>query len=95
MNLCGNHPRHQRRLPDCLVEVLIPDFKGEAGPLETVLCARPDVLNHNTETVPRLYRAVRWAASTRARWSCSTARAAYAPDIPTKTGMMMGLGEER
>ena len=49
----------KRRLPDCRVEVLIPDFKGDASPLETVLDARPDVLNHNTETVPRLYRAVR------------------------------------
>ena len=46
-------------MPDTRVEVLIPDFKGEAAPLETVLDARPDVLNHNTETVPRLYRMAR------------------------------------
>ena len=47
------------RMPDTRVEVLIPDFKGEAAPLHTVLDARPDVLNHNTETVPRLYRMAR------------------------------------
>ena len=47
------------RMPDTRVEVLIPDFKGERAPLETVLDARPDVLNHNTETVPRLYRMAR------------------------------------
>ena len=47
------------RVPDCRVEVLIPDFKGEEASLRTVLDARPDVLNHNTETVPRLYRMAR------------------------------------
>ena len=47
------------RVPDCRVEVLIPDFKGEVAPLRTVLEARPDILNHNTETVPRLYRMAR------------------------------------
>ena len=49
----------KHRLPGCRVEVLIPDFKGEREPLEIVLAAKPDILNHNTETVPRLYRAVR------------------------------------
>ncbi len=84
----------KRRLPDCRVEVLIPDFKGEAGPLETVLRARPDVLNHNTETVPRLYRAVRSGGKyARALELLDRART-FAPGIPTKTGMMMGLGEE-
>ena len=83
----------KRRLPECRVEVLIPDFKGEAGPLETVLRARPDVLNHNTETVPRLYRAVRSGGKyTRTLELLERART-FAPDIPTKTGMMMGLGE--
>ncbi len=47
------------RVPDCRVEVLIPDFKGEEAPLRAVLAARPDILNHNTETVPRLYRMAR------------------------------------
>ncbi|MDP3716943.1 MAG: lipoyl synthase [Acidobacteriota bacterium] len=83
------------RLPECRVEVLIPDFKGDAGPLETVLDAKPDVLNHNTETVPRLYRAVR-SGGKYARTLELLARARnYAPGIPTKTGMMMGLGEEQ
>jgi lipoic acid synthetase len=84
----------KRRLPDCRVEVLIPDFKGEREPLEIVLAARPDVLNHNTETVPRLYRAVR-SGGRYARTLELLDRARHiAPDIPTKTGMMMGLGEE-
>jgi lipoic acid synthetase len=84
----------KRRLPECRVEVLIPDFKGEAGPLETVLRARPDVLNHNTETVPRLYRAVRSGGKYARTLELLARSRAFAPDIPTKTGMMMGLGEE-
>ena len=82
------------RLPECRVEVLIPDFKGEAGPLETVLNAKPDVLNHNTETVPRLYRAVRSGGKYPRTLELLDRSRKYAPDIPTKTGMMMGLGEE-
>jgi lipoic acid synthetase len=85
----------RRRLPDCRVEVLIPDFKGEAGPLETVLDARPDVLNHNTETVPRLYRAVRSGGRYTRTLELLDRSRNYAPQIPTKTGMMMGLGEEQ
>jgi lipoic acid synthetase len=81
-------------MPDTRVEVLIPDFKGEAQPLETVLDARPDVLNHNTETVPRLYRMARSGGKyTRTLELLDRART-YAPDIPTKTGLMVGLGEE-
>ncbi len=84
----------KQRLPECRVEVLIPDFKGEAGPLEIVLNAKPDILNHNTETVPRLYRAVR-SGGKYARTLALLDRARhFAPGIPTKTGMMMGLGEE-
>ena len=82
------------RLPECRVEVLIPDFKGEAGPLETVLNAKPDVLNHNTETVPRLYRAVRSGGKYPRTLELLDRSRKYAPGIPTKTGMMMGLGEE-
>jgi lipoic acid synthetase len=82
------------RLPQTRVEVLIPDFKGEQGPLATVLDARPDVLNHNTETVPRLYRMARSGGKyTRTLELLDRART-YAPDIPTKTGLMVGLGEE-
>lgn len=82
------------RLPECRVEVLIPDFKGDAGALETVLNARPDVLNHNTETVPRLYRAVRSGGKYARTLELLDRARKYAPDIPTKTGLMMGLGEE-
>jgi lipoyl synthase len=82
------------RMPDTRVEVLIPDFKGAARALYTVLDAHPDVLNHNTETVPRLYRMVRSGGKyTRTLELLERARA-YAPDIPTKTGLMVGLGEE-
>jgi lipoic acid synthetase len=74
--------------------VLIPDFKGEREPLETVLDASPDVLNHNTETVPRLYRMARSGGKyTRTLELLDRARR-YRPDIPTKTGLMVGLGEE-
>jgi lipoic acid synthetase len=83
------------RLPECRVEVLIPDFKGEAGPLETVLDAKPDVLNHNTETVPRLYRAVRSGGKYARTLELLDRSRKYAPGIPTKTGLMMGLGEEQ
>ena len=83
------------RLPECRVEVLIPDFKGEEPSLGAVLDARPDILNHNTETVPRLYRMARSGGKyTRCLELLDRARR-YAPDIPTKTGLMVGLGEER
>jgi lipoyl synthase len=77
----------------CRVEVLIPDFQGHEDPLRTVLDARPDILNHNTETVPRLYRVARPGGRyTRALELLDRARR-FAPDIPTKTGIMVGLGE--
>ncbi len=82
------------RVPDCRVEVLIPDFKGEESSLRTVLDAGPDILNHNTETVPRLYRMARSGGKyTRCLELLDRARR-YAPGIPTKTGLMVGLGEE-
>jgi len=81
------------RRPDCRVEVLIPDFQGHEAPLRAVLEARPDILNHNTETVPRLYRVARPGGRyTRALELLDRARR-WAPDIPTKTGLMVGLGE--
>ena len=81
------------RRPECRVEVLIPDFQGQEGPLRAVLDARPDVLNHNTETVPRLYRIARPGGRyTRALELLERARS-WAPAIPTKTGLMVGLGE--
>jgi lipoic acid synthetase len=83
-----------RLMPATRVEVLIPDFKGEAAPLQTVLDARPDVLNHNTETVPRLYRMARSGGKYSRTLELLGRARAYAPDIPTKTGLMVGLGEE-
>ena len=82
------------RIPSCRVEVLIPDFKGDEAALRTILDARPDVLNHNIETVPRLYRLARPGGRyDRALQLLERARA-WAPDIPTKSGLMVGLGEE-
>ena len=82
------------RMPQTRVEVLIPDFKGAESPLHTVLDARPDVLNHNTETVPRLYRMARSGGKYTRTLELLDRSRAYAPDIPTKTGVMVGLGEE-
>jgi lipoic acid synthetase len=80
--------------PDCRVEVLIPDFQGIESSLRTVLDAGPDVLNHNTETVPRLYRLARPGGRyPRALELLDRART-IAPGIPTKTGLILGLGEE-
>jgi lipoic acid synthetase len=80
------------RIPACAVEVLIPDFKGDWNALATVLDARPDVLNHNTETVPRLYRAVRPGA--RFSRSLELLTRSKQAGLLTKSGIMVGLGEE-
>jgi lipoyl synthase len=81
------------RRPECRVEVLIPDFQGNDASLRSVLEAKPDILNHNTETVPRLYRIARPGGRyPRALELLDRARR-WAPDIPTKTGLMVGLGE--
>ncbi|MFZ0818907.1 MAG: lipoyl synthase [Candidatus Acidiferrales bacterium] len=85
----------RRRVPGCRVEVLIPDFRGVWPALETVLAARPDVLNHNVETVPRLYRQVRKGAIYERSLELLRRAKEYAPEIPAKTGMMLGLGESR
>jgi len=81
------------RIPGCRVEVLVPDFQGSREAMKTVLDASPDVLNHNIETVPRLYREVRFGA----RYERSLEMLAFAaklrPDIPVKSGLMVGLGE--
>ena len=83
----------RQQIPGCGVEVLIPDFQGNLEAVETVMEARPDVLNHNTETVPRLYRQVRLGA----RYERSLAVLQHAhrvcPTTPTKSGVMLGLGE--
>jgi lipoyl synthase len=82
------------RLPECRIEVLIPDFQGNDDALRAVLDAAPDVLNHNTETVPRLYRMVRSGGRYARTLELLDRSHRYAPDIPTKTGVMVGLGEE-
>jgi lipoyl synthase len=81
------------RAPGCQVEVLIPDFKGSRAALETVLAASPDVLNHNLETVERLQRPVRKAGRYDRSLTLLADAARLRPDIPTKTGLMLGLGE--
>lgn len=83
------------RAPQCRIEVLIPDFRGSDASLRSVLDARPDVLNHNTETVPRLYRMARPGGRYVRTLELLDRSRRYAPDIPTKTGLMVGLGEER
>ncbi len=80
--------------PDVRIEVLIPDFQGKEPSLRTVLDAGPDVLNHNTETVPRLYRVARPGGRYPRTLELLERARAYAPDIPTKSGLMVGLGEE-
>jgi len=80
------------RVPGCAVEVLIPDFKGNWAALDVVIEARPDILNHNTETVPRLYREVRPGA--RFSRSLELLRRAKDAGLLTKSGIMLGLGEE-
>jgi lipoic acid synthetase len=77
------------------VEVLIPDFRGDWPALETVLRARPDVLNHNIETVPRLYRQVRKGAVYERSLELLRRAKEMAPQTPAKSGMMLGLGESR
>src|ERR1700688_4864252 len=83
------------RVPGCKVEVLIPDFRGDWQALETVVRARPDVLNSNTETVPRLYRQVRKGAIYERSLELLRRAKLLAPEMPTKTGLMLGLGETR
>ena len=83
------------RLDGCRIEVLIPDFQGNEAALRTVLDARPDVLNHNTETVPRLYKMARSGGRYARTLELLDRSRHYAPDIPTKTGLMVGLGEEK
>jgi len=85
----------RRRVPECKVEVLIPDFRGDWNALATVMAAGPDVLNHNMETVPRLYRRVRKGAVYERSLELLRRALEMAPDVPTKTGMMLGLGEAR
>jgi lipoyl synthase len=81
------------QVPQCRIEVLIPDFQGMEAPLRAVLDAGPDVLNHNTETVPRLYRMARSGGRYSRTLELLDRSRHYRPDIATKTGIMVGLGE--
>jgi lipoic acid synthetase len=81
------------RVEGIRIEVLIPDFKGKLELLQHIIDARPDILNHNTETVPSLYRRVR--PQGRYQWTLSVLAEAKRQGMTTKTGIMLGLGEER
>ena len=85
----------RQRVTACRIEVLVPDFSGRACDLECVLDAGPDILNHNLETVERLYRTARPGG--RYRWALRLLDHArrYRPSTPTKSGIMVGLGESR
>ncbi len=85
----------RHRVPHCRVEVLIPDFRGDWQALATVVDARPEVLNHNLETVPRLYRQVRPGAVYARSLELLRRAKQKVPSMPVKTGMMLGLGETR
>ncbi|MGH9531952.1 MAG: lipoyl synthase, partial [Terriglobales bacterium] len=83
----------RKAAPGCRVEVLIPDFQGNDDALRTVLQARPDVLNHNTETVPRLYRPVRSGARYERSLRLLENVKNFASGVVSKSGVMAGLGE--
>ena len=85
----------RRRLPESKIEVLTPDFQGDTEALRAVLEARPDVFNHNVETVERLYPHVRPQAVFRRSLSALKQAKTIAPDILTKSGFMLGLGENQ
>ena len=81
----------RRQVPGCKIEVLIPDFKGDTKALKKIIDSGPDILNHNTETVPRLYQPVR--PQGRYEWTLNVLQFAKQEGMVTKSGMMLGLGE--
>ena len=85
----------RQRLPHCTIEVLIPDFKGNRAALKEVMDARPEILNHNTETVPRLYRTVRPQANYRQTLNVLSNAKILDPGTISKSGIMVGLGETK
>ncbi len=85
----------RRRLPRCSTEVLIPDFKGNYHALKMVMDAKPSILNHNTETVPRLYRTVRPQANYQRSLRLLLQAKEIDSQAVTKTGIMVGVGETR
>ena len=84
----------RERVPGCSIEVLIPDFKGDPSALRTVMEAEPDILNHNTETVPRLYPTVRLGGDYRVTLDLLQRVREWYPSSITKSGIMLGLGED-
>jgi lipoic acid synthetase len=83
----------RERVPGCGIEVLTPDFQGQRAAVEIVMEAAPDVFDHNTETVPRLYRQVRLGARYERSLEVLAHAKRVAPGTPTKSGLMLGLGE--
>ena len=83
----------RKRLPDCKIEVLIPDFEGDSRALEAVMAAGPDTLNHNIETVRRIFHRVRPKGDFDQSLELLARARTIAPDSVTKSGMMVGLGE--
>jgi len=81
------------KLPSCSIEVLVPDFQGNEDSIRAVLEARPDIYNHNTETVPRLYKKARPGGRYERLLEIFRIAKRIAPDVPTKTGIILGLGE--
>jgi lipoic acid synthetase len=80
-------------VPTCSVEVLVPDFQGDEDAIQAVLDASPDIYNHNTETVPRLYKRCRPGGRYERVMRIFTAAKRLAPNIPTKSGIILGMGE--
>jgi lipoyl synthase len=85
----------RRHAPRCRMEALIPDFQGSLASLETVIAAGPDILNHNTETVPRLYKVARHGGRYERTLGLFRHARAHAPSLTTKSGIILGLGETR
>jgi len=81
------------RVPGCSVEVLVPDFQGSEASIRAVLEAKPEIYNHNTETVPRLYKKARPGGRYERVMQIFRFAKSTAPDIPTKTGIILGMGE--
>lgn len=85
----------RERLPACAIEVLVPDFRPDSAAIDIVVDSPIDVLNHNVETVPRLYKRVRPGATYERSLSLLRRAKERRPELRTKTGLMLGLGEER
>jgi lipoyl synthase len=85
----------RRHAPGCRVEALIPDFQGQEAALATVIAAEPDILNHNTETVPRLYKTARHGGRYDRTLELFRRARRRAPGLPLKSGLILGLGETR